>query len=184
MSLSEASNAVVLVGNGLFDRKWKTNQSEEVLDVDTAPNNRNIRTANQMIESQSLSLTVDDLEQKKKEGRMITHASDSTTKRSVGQFMVQGIHVGQETPFPLPILPIHGEKTEDIAMQVDMGFEILAAVRRVKAEEIYSLVDTHMTDSNEHNKGFSEVLQELYNLDKPAGKGIFQGISTDSLKYR
>ena len=57
------------------------------------------------------------------------HAIDSTTKKGVGQFAAQGIHVGQDSPFPLPILNIHGESTEDIAMQVDMGFEILAAVR-------------------------------------------------------
>ncbi|KAJ8397113.1 hypothetical protein AAFF_G00009670 [Aldrovandia affinis] len=42
--------------------------------------------------------------------------------------MVQGLHVGQDNPFPLPILPIHGETTQDIAMQVDMGFKILALV--------------------------------------------------------
>ncbi|MCP4354868.1 MAG: hypothetical protein GY793_04400, partial [Proteobacteria bacterium] len=57
---------------------------------------------------------------------MITHASDSTTKKGVGQFMVQGLHIGQGLPFPLPILPICGETTQDIALKVDMGFEILA----------------------------------------------------------
>ena len=49
---------------------------------------------------------------------MITHAIDSTTKRGVGQFAVQGIHIGQDLPFPLPIINICGEKTEDIAHQV------------------------------------------------------------------
>ena len=33
--------------------------------------------------------------------------------------------------------------TEDIAMQVDMGMEMVAAVRGVKVEEIYKLVGTH-----------------------------------------
>ena len=31
-------------------------------------------------------------------------------------------------------------------------------------------VDTHMTDSTEHNKGFSKLLAEMYNLDSPAGQ--------------
>ena len=96
------------------------------------------------------------------------HASDSTTKKGVGQFIVQGLHVGQDCPYPLPILSIHGETTEDIAMQVDMGMEMVAAVRGVKVEEIYKLVDTHITDSTEHNKGFAELLAEMYNLEKPA----------------
>lgn len=177
LSLSEATNAVVLVGNGMFDRNWKSHESEEYLDNNTAPSNRNVRTAVELVEAQSLSLTVENLEKEKEEGRMLTHASDSTTKRRVGHFIVQGIHVGQNLPFPLPILPIAGEKTEDIAMQVDMGFEILAAVRGVKVEEVYSLVDTHMTDSVDHNKGFAVLLQEMYNLDKPAGQ-IFCGSHT------
>ena len=43
---------------------------------------------------------------KKDEGHMI---SDSTTRRGVGQFIEQGIHIGQNTAFPLPLLGIRGE---------------------------------------------------------------------------
>ncbi|QQP38893.1 Hypothetical protein FKW44_019596 [Caligus rogercresseyi] len=88
-----------------------------------------------------------------------------------------GLHVGQDSPFPLPILSIHRETTEDIAMQVDMGFEILASVRGVSVEDVYKLVDAHMTDSTEHNKGFSKLLAEMYNLETPAGQ-IFCGTHT------
>ena len=108
---------------------------------------------------------------------MITHASDSTTKKGVGKFMVQGLHIGQDNPYPLPLLSIYGETTEDIAMQVDMGFEILGAVRGVSAKEIYKLVDVHMTDSTEHNKGFSKLLAEMYDLEEPAGQ-LFCGTHT------
>ena len=140
----------------MFGRKWKhPGDFEEIFDVDTLPTNRNVRTALQQIEVQSLSLVVEALEAEKKKGKMITHASDSTTKKGVGKFMVQGLHIGQDNPYPLPLLSIYGETTEDIAMQVDMGFEILGAVRGVSAKEIYKLVDVHMTDSTEHNKGFS-----------------------------
>ena len=72
---------------------------------------------------------------------------------------------------------ICGETTEDIAMQVDFGFEILAAVKKEPVEDIYKLVDTHMTDSTSHNKGFAIVLAELYNLDEPAGQ-LFCGSHT------
>ncbi|QQP49861.1 Hypothetical protein FKW44_010670 [Caligus rogercresseyi] len=65
----------------------------------------------------------------------------------------------------------------DIAMQVDMGFEILASVRGVSVEDVYKLVDAHMTDSTEHNKGFSKLLAEMHNLETPAGQ-IFCGTHT------
>ena len=178
LSVGEASSAVIEVGNTMFGRRWKKpGESDDTLDIDTVPTNKNIRAALQQIEVQSLSLVVDMLEEEKQKGKMITHASDSTTKKGVGQFMVQGLHVGQDIPFPLPILPIHGETTEDIAMQVDMGFEILASVRGVGVEDVYKLVDTHMTDSTEHNKGFAKLLAEMYNIETPAGQ-LFCGTHT------
>ena len=51
-----------------------------------------------------------------------------------------------------------------------MGFEILASVIGVKAEEVYKLVDTHMTDSTAHNKGLANLQAEMYNLETPAGQ--------------
>ena len=79
--------------------------------------------------------------------------------------------------FPLPILSIHGDTAGEIAMQVDMGFEILASVRGVKAEEEYKLVDTHMTDSAANNEGSADLLAEMYNLKTPAGQ-LFCGTHT------
>ena len=55
-------------------------------------------------------------------------------------------------------------------MQIDMAFSLLAAVRGVEVKDIYKLVDIHMTDSVEHNKGFAELLAEIYSLEKPAGQ--------------
>ena len=106
----------------------------------------------------------------KEQGRTLTHYTDSSTKKDVGTFNAQGIHIGKDNPFPLPILSVDGETTEDIAMQTDMGFSMLAAVRGVEVSEIYKLVDVHMTDSTEHNKGFAEILAEMYDLEKPAGQ--------------
>ena len=193
LSSDEATKAIIIVGNKMFNRNWKAHDESEVIDINTVPNKRNIREANKLIEAHSLSLVVDELQARKEEGRMVTHAMDSTTKKGVGQFAVAGIHIGQESCFPLPVLPIHGETTEDIAMQVvplysfnsfksfllqvDMGFEVLAAVRGVPVKEVYSLVDAHMTDSVQHNKGFTDILQELYSLEKPAGQ-LFCGTHT------
>ena len=115
--------------------------------------------------------------QKSYEGRMITHAIDNTTKKRVGTFACQGIHFGQNVPFPLPLLPICVESTEDIALQTDFAFEVLSAVHGKSKEDIYNVVDTHITDSTEHNKGFAKILAELYNLDTPAGQ-LFCGTHT------
>ena len=106
LSLQEASSAVVLVGNGLFGRSWKTSDETNILDADTTPTKKHMREANRLIEAQSLSLALEKVEDQKAEGRMVTHAMDSTTKRAVGQFAVQGLHIGQDSPFPLPLYRI------------------------------------------------------------------------------
>ena len=58
-----------------------------------------------------------------------------------------------------------------------MGMMILAATRGCSTEEVYSLVDTHMGDSVQHNKGINVILQELYSLETPAGQ-LFCGTHT------
>ena len=102
---------------------------------------------------------------------MITAAIDSTSKKRAGQFATQRIHIGQNVPFPLPLINICGKTTEDIAMQVDLG------LRSQPIEDIYKLVDAHMTDSTSHSKGFAEILPELHDLSKPAGQ-LFCGSHT------
>ena len=67
-----------------------------------------------------MSREVEEVMEGKQDGRTITHAPDSTTKKTVGQLLVQGLHVGQSCPLPMTILPIYGEKAEDVAMQVCM----------------------------------------------------------------
>ena len=108
---------------------------------------------------------------------MITAAIDSTTKKGVGQFATQGLSIGRNTPFPLPLLPICGESTEDVASQVAMGMEVLAAVKGIPAKEVYEMVDVHMTDSVSHNKYINKELADLYDLEKPAGQ-LFCGVHT------
>ncbi|QQP49908.1 Hypothetical protein FKW44_010731 [Caligus rogercresseyi] len=62
-------------------------------------------------------------------------------------------------------------------MQVDMGFRNTGVVQRSQCGDVYKLVDAHMTDSTEHNQGFSKLLAEMYNLETPAGQ-IFCGTHT------
>jgi hypothetical protein len=171
LSIHEASAAVVVVGNRMFGRSWKDADSDDnIFDCDTVPTARNIRMALQLQEVEGMARTVDLVKDGKNEGRAVTHASDSTTKKGAGQFIVQALHVGQTTQIDLPILPIYGETAEDIAIQADMGMEILAASKGMTSKEVYSLVDVHMADSTAHNKEIASCLAELYDLDTPAGQ--------------
>ena len=144
LSLAESCHAIVEVGNTMFDRKWKRHEdNEDVIDSDTLPGRANIRDKLNLIEAESLSLVVDELRSGAEAGRMITAAIDSTTKKRAGTFATQGIHIGQNVPFPLPLINICGESTEEIAMQVDFGFEILTVVKNEPVEDIYKMVDAH-----------------------------------------
>ena len=154
--------AVVEVGNGMIERKWRYhNDVGDTIDMDTLPDKRNVRDKLNQIGAETLSFVVDAVKEGAEGGRMITAAIYSTTNKRAGPFATQGIHIGQNVPFPLPLMNICVETTEDIAMQVDFGFEILAAVKKKPVEDIYKLVDTHMTDSTSHNKGFADILADL-----------------------
>ena len=119
LSFKEAMHAIVDVGNGMFQRKWKhPDRDSEAYDLDTLPEIPNILAKVNLIEAETLSLAVDKIEEAKKDGKMITAAIDSTTKRGVGQFGTQGLSIGRDTPIPLPLLPIGGETTEEVNNEV------------------------------------------------------------------
>ena len=178
LSVGEAMHAIVDVGNGMFQRAWKLpDKDSESYDLDTLPEVPNIITSMQLIEAETLSLAVDKITEAKRDGRMITHSIDSTTKRGVGQFATQGLCIGRDNPFPLPLLPICGESTEDVADQVSLAIDVLGAVKGIPPAEVYQLVDTHMTDSVSHNKGVNTVLAEVYDRDTEAGQ-LFCGVHT------
>ena len=178
LSSNEACKALVTVANTLFDRRWKIHEEKSnAFLLDTLPHTRNIRHAEELIEAKSLSCVVAEMQKNSEEERMITHATDSTTKKGVGQFAVAGIHIGQNVPFPLPLIPVVGEKTEDIAMQCSLMFEILGATTKKPKEDVYKIVDAHMTDSTKHNKGFAALMADMYDLAKPA-RQLFCGTHT------
>ena len=79
----------------LFGRKWKIlEEDEDSFDIDTLPHERNLRTAVRQIETKGISCMIDKVKEAKSDGRMITHATDSTTKK-IGQFAGAGIHIRQ-----------------------------------------------------------------------------------------
>ena len=92
MSLSESCFAVVEVANNMFGRCWKMPSSDSItFDLDTLPAFPNIRPKLKLIEAETLSFATSHIFESKEDGRAITAAIDSTTKRGVGQFATQGI---------------------------------------------------------------------------------------------
>ena len=111
LSVRESCLAVVEVGNGMMGRQWKM------------PDRRNIREKMELIEAETLDLAVNKIIDAKEAGHTITHAIDSTTKKGVGTFATQGIHIGRNCPIPLPLMGISGESTKEVALQVDFEFQ-------------------------------------------------------------
>ena len=57
-------------------------------------------------------------------------------------------------------------------------FETLAVVDGKSAGELYNeIIDTHMTDSTDHNKGFSSLLAQMFDLNTAKGQ-LFCGTHT------
>ena len=131
----------------MFECQWKLHdENNELIDLDTLPDKRNIREKLNLIEAETLSNAASEISKANEiDNRAITHVIDSTTKKRVGQFATQGIHIGRNVPFPLSLINIAGETTEDIALQVDFGMEVLAAVQGKEAKDVYKLIDVHMT---------------------------------------
>ena len=97
-SPSEALNAVMIVSNRCFGRKFhrskaplNVNESEfipmEPMDQDTLPNERSVQEMAERVEAQGLSAEAHVIFTRSKDGAVITHASDSTTKKMLGNLM-------------------------------------------------------------------------------------------------
>ena len=70
----------------------------------------------------------------------------------------------------LTLLPVAGESKEEIAEQAAMGFQLLALASGKEPEELYKVMDLHLTDSVSHNKFLSEEIPKLMDLDHKTGQ--------------
>ena len=69
LSVNEAATAIVEVGKGMFDRKWKKSEdSDQTFDKDTTPHRVTILEHLRRIEVQSLGLVVGEMAKGKDEG--------------------------------------------------------------------------------------------------------------------
>ena len=104
------------------------------------------------------------------EGATITHATDATTRRIVGTFAPQGLHINNKEFLALPTLQLSSETTDNITDSVIVDFKMIEAASGHSAESLYSAVDVHMTDATAHNKGLSTKLAEKFSREVEAGQ--------------
>ena len=164
--VNEALSAIEIVSNRCFGRSFhraKTSSEGhlEPMNQNTLPGERTVRDMAERIEAQGFHAITEEIQTRSKAGGVITHTSDSTTKKTVGKFIVLGIHINPNTIIPLPRVPVAGETREEVAQQAGLGFEILSDSREpsIKAAELYKEVDAHMTDSVSHNKPCRRALR-------------------------
>ena len=179
-SYKECQLAIVTVGNILFGTHWKLpteadetadiNEKEREFDSDTLPTRKNIRKMLKNLEAYSLKLVGDKVIGAKTDGAIITHATDTTTRKYVGSFAPAGLHINRDYFLPLPTLPIATETTENVAESIAVDFRLLEAASGHSAEELYGAVNVHMTDSTAHNKGISEILADKFDRKDEAGQ--------------
>ena len=179
LSIPEAQKAVKIVGNRVFQRKFKIAEDTDddddselaPLDLDTLPNERSIRKVSEQVEAHGLAAEANEILARGSEGgNVFTHASDSTTKKNVGKFNVSAIHINRDELLPLPTIPVAGESKEEIAEQAAIGFQLLALASGREVQDLYKVMDLHLTDSVSHNKFLSEEIPKLFDLDHKVGQ--------------
>ena len=96
LSLKECIDAVCIVGRGMFGRSWRKSEESNWANIrsrlDTAPERIRVLQYLRNIEAERLSLIAEKMKESKEQGHMVTHASDSTTKKRVGQFIGQVVN--------------------------------------------------------------------------------------------
>ena len=175
MSIPEAQKAVRNVSNRVFGRHFKIvedhdNEEESSIEVDTLPKERFIRKMDEKVQTHGMAAEAQEIVDRKFEGgNVFTHASDSTTKKGVGKFNVAALHINRDEVLPLPTIPVAEESKDEIAEYADMGFHLLTVASGKTIEELYKVMDLHLTDSVSHNKFLSKEIQKLMDLDHKTG---------------
>ena len=184
-SLREVQIAIKVVGNRMFKQSWtipkekdreskynieEIEENPTVFDSNTLPTRSTIRKKLKQVHAYSLGLISDEIMKADRDGAVITHATDSTTRKKVGCFSPSGLHVNRDTYLPLPTLQISSETTENIAKGVQTTFQMLEAASQHKSADLYETVDLHMTDSTAHNKGVAAATSQLMGRKDPAGQ--------------
>lgn len=162
--------AITVVANTCFGRNWK--MSTEISNEDlknTLPKKTSMAEMLKNIQVGSMQLVAKRLCEAKEEGHVISYATDSTTRKSVGKFAPCGLHISKEEYLPLLTLPVGSEVRENNAEAVVTSFDLLAVGSSATKEELYQNVDVHLTDSTAHNKSVTKIVADKMHREEAAG---------------
>ena len=164
--------AITTVGNVLFGRNWKmSNETKNGGDLlDTMPSPAAVSKMMKNIQVGTLKLAAQRVSEAKTDGAVISFATDSTTRKGVGKFAPNGLHINKEEYIPLLTLPIASETRENNAEAVVTSFDLLAVGSSCSKEDLYRNVDVHLTDSTAHNHGVTEIVAHKLDREVPAGE--------------
>jgi len=130
-SLREIQVALKVVANTIFKTEWKIPEEkdriskydheneepeqepkETIIDSNTLPTRSAIRKKLKQMQAYSLGLIANEINSSETKVDIITHATDSTTRKHVGTFAPSGLHINRDKYLPLPTLQITSETTE------------------------------------------------------------------------
>ena len=137
LSYMDSLVAMKVVANRVFKQDWKLPKEKDRLSkydqyddgdegaecddgvelvaeddyLDTLPTRKAIRNNLKKMEAYSLNLDANEILNTKDENVLVTHATDSTTRKRVGSFAPQGIHINRDRYLPLPTLCLSSETT-------------------------------------------------------------------------
>jgi len=138
--------------------------------LDLLPYRSTIRKNLKKIHAYSLKLIGDTIiSAKYDDDSVLTHATDSTTRKRIGTFAPSGIHINRKY-LPLPTIELASETTINIAEGIKHTLDIVGAASQHTSDELYSGVDLHMSDSTAHNINVPERVAEITNRSDVAGK--------------
>ena len=154
-SARQASGAVILTGNGLFGRNWKSHdQDSSTIDLDTAPHVKQMRETGQALTALCLGEIVNEMMEAG--GGVITYHDDGSRSQGVGGYSVQGITINQKFR-PFPTLPVASECRTNLAALKSAILSILAACNdNYTALDIYNAVTFKVTDDFSRQRSLRE----------------------------
>ena len=155
MSATQTEAAVVEVGNKLFNREWKFHEEDNnIIDLDTLPQTKNIRYSGKKIEALALDEIVKEI-MESNENTTVTYSDDESKKQGCGSFSVQGLTVNGKYR-SLPTLNIASESRENLADLKLAILDILSAASGVNSKSLFEKNDFVITDRAAHNFGVEE----------------------------
>jgi len=119
--------------------------------LDVLPHRSTIQQNLKKIHAYSLKLIGDTIiSAKSDDDSVVTHATDSTTRKRIGTFAPSGIHINRKY-LPLSTIKLASETTINITEGIKHTLDIVGAASQHTSDELYSVVDLHMSDSTAHN---------------------------------